>query len=90
VGKRELAGLEEEIMVPADADHVLGRGFGKPAVGILKGPLVLLLDIAEIPAVDQEVTRRNGDLPVLPMRVGDDAEGFHFLMKWQCRLACSS
>ena len=74
MGEAELSALKEEIVITSDANHMLRWSLGKPNIDIIKSLLILLLKAAKVSAVNQNIAFRNGQLPVLPVRVGDYAE----------------
>jgi hypothetical protein len=79
VGKPELFSLKKEVMIASDTQDVLRGRLGKPAIDIAERPQIFLLKTAKIAAMNQDIANRDGDLPMLSVRISDDANGCHFL-----------
>lgn len=77
VGETELAALEHEVVVAADAEDLFCGSFGEPFVDVFEVGAVIAFEVTEVAAVDQEVTGRDRDLAVLAVGVCEDAEGDH-------------
>lgn len=77
MSKVELAVLQHEVVIAADAHHFIGRSFGEPGIHIFKRGMVVVPEIAEVTAMDEQVAGRDGDLPMFLMGVCEDAEGDH-------------
>ncbi len=52
MGEAELPALNQEVVVPTDADHMFRGDFSKPEVNIIESLPVVMLEAAKISAVD--------------------------------------
>jgi len=86
MSESELSALKGKVMIAADTQDVCGRGFRKPGINIIENLNIFPLKTAKISAVNENIAIGNGDLPVLSMGIGDDAERCHFV----CGLMCES
>jgi len=74
IREAKLSALKQEVVIPADADHMLRRCLSKPDINVLKCLFVLTLEGAKISTVNQHIALRNRQIPMLTMRIRDDAE----------------
>lgn len=59
VRKSKLALLEEKIVIAPDAEDVLCRQLGEPGIGISQRAKVILVEAANVPAMNQDVAGRD-------------------------------
>jgi len=76
--KAEFSALKEKIVIPSDADDMLGGSLGKPDVGVIEDSLVLTLKATKVSAVDEKIALWNHQLPMPAMGIRDYAERCHF------------
>lgn len=83
VNKLKVFVLQREVVIPADAEDALRRGFREPGVHIGERLEVLVLETAEISAMNEDVAVGNLHRAMGAMRIRNDAERGHGLRSWR-------